>query len=384
MPGQWTRRLVSRSSQARSISTAQRQSNAAHVTPLRGSELGPMQENGPRTVRKRKNGHKDLPLPPLLDLVVLNSRSRHEQKKEKPRLADFTPFQRKLWENPFAHALASPVRECRLNQIYLPSALLTSLHVRPHPTTGNPWLLPVSLTTDESHLGMSLRFSSRELIAQQTGKKKGWMFPRLLDKMRPGELDKMVWREDMPQLILALMRKRVVDRLAWNFSFRGRLIPVASPRTEDIESVDDVSTVLIFGSLRTRADDCQDRCEAISAELEKWASYFGLYFGSRFDPHSSPDVTHKAPYWYQPLVPHMQPRLQFPELEFKTTTWRGHKVAVYSLTDLLGPEMARELTEGPKSKYAGQRCVAIKRARHNAPVELLLMQLQAYIAKPGP
>lgn len=235
---------------------------------------------------------------------------------------------------------------------------------------------------------MSMRFQGREILAQQCGKKKGWermmMFPRMLDKMRPGELEKVVWRADMPQLILALMRKRVVDRLSWNFSFRGRLIPVASPRIEDIEAVDDVSTVLIFDSLRTRADDCQARCEAITTELEKWASYFGLYFSSRFDPHSSPDVTHKAPYWYTPLVPHMQPRLQFPYLEFKTTTWRRRKVAVYSLTDLLGPEMARELTNGPKSKYADQRCVVMKRARHNASVELLLMQLQAYIAKPGP
>lgn len=211
------------------------------------------------------------------------------------------------------------------------------------------------------------------------------MYPRMSDKMHSTEMSKMVWREDMPHFILDLLRKRVVDRLSWNFSFRGRMVPVASPRTEDIDSMDDVSTVLVFGSLRTRADNCQDRCEAITTDLEKWAFYFGQYFGSHFDPHSAPDVTHKAPSWYpQPLVPHMQPRLQFPDLEFKTTTWRGQKVAVYSLTDILGPEMAKELIEGPKSKYADQRCVVIKRARHNVPVELLLMQLQAYIAKPGP
>lgn len=259
--------------------------------------------------------------------------------------------------------------------------------MRPHPTTGALWLLPVSLTTDENSLGLPLRFTSRQLVAQQIGKKKGWekvIYPRMIEKMKPGEVGKLVWREDMPPLILNLMRKRVIDRLSWNFTFRGRLIPVASPRTEDIEAVDDVSTILIFRSLRTLADDSQERCEAISAELEKWASYFGQYFGTCFDPHSSPEVTHKAPYWYQPLIPHMHPRLQFPRLEFKTTAWRGQKVAVYSLTDMLGPEKAKELIEGPKSKYADQRCVVIKRARHNVPVEILLMQLQAYIAKPGP
>jgi hypothetical protein len=188
----------------------------------------------------------------------------------------------------------------------------------------------------------------------------------------------------MPDLILSLLRQRVLERLSWNFSFRGRLVPVASPHPSHISAIDDVSTVLVFGSLRTHADDLQNQCDAITAELEKWATYFGQNFGTHFDPHHKPGVTHRAPGWYTaPLLPHFQPRVQFPELEFKTTVWRGTKVAVYSLTDLLGKDKARELIEGEGSKYADQKCVVIKRARHNVPVELLLMQLQAYMARPG-
>lgn len=108
MPGQWTRRLGPCWSQARGISTAQRPSNSKHVKPLRGSELGSTEQDGYRTVRKRIDGKRDLPLPPLLDPVVLEQRSRHEQKKDKPRFADFTPFQRKLWENPFGTHPAHP------------------------------------------------------------------------------------------------------------------------------------------------------------------------------------------------------------------------------------------------------------------------------------
>lgn len=207
---------------------------------------------------------------------------------------------------------------------------------------------------------------------------------RIIAKFRPGEFGKTVWREDMPALILDLLRKRVVARLSWNFSFRGRLIPVASPSPADIEGVDDVSCVLLFDTLRTRADALQDRADAITAELEKQAAYFALNFSSYLDPHASPLVTHKAPGWYTaPLVPHMKPRLQFPELEFKTTMWRGRRVAVYSLHDLLGEEKARELVAGERSMYKGQRCVVLKRGRHNVPVEILLMQLQSYIARPG-
>ena len=244
------------------------------------------------------------------------------------------------------------------------------------------------MTTDKKQLGPPIRFLGRQPVVEHLGRKKDWqraLYTRILDKLENNERGTMVWREDMPELILDLLRKRVVDRLSWNFSFRGRLTPVASPRAEDIDAVDDVSTVLYFDSLRTRADDAQDRCEAITLELDKWSTYFGIHFGDRFDPHAAPGVTHKAPYWYQaPVVSHMQPRLQFPDLEYKTTTWRGEKVALYSLTDLLGPEKARELISGGRSKYTDYGCVVIKRARHNVPVELLLMQLQSYIAKPGP
>ena len=187
----------------------------------------------------------------------------------------------------------------------------------------------------------------------------------------------------MPELILDIMRKRLVKKLHWNFGFRGRLTPVPSPRAEDIGDIEDVSCVLLFGTLRTRADDLQDRAAEIKAELDKWSNYITKNFTAKLDPHASADVTHFSPAWYtEPLVPRLQPRLQHPELEFKSTTWRGRKVAVYSLTDLLGQEMASKLIGG--SQYDGGNCVVLKRARHNVPVEILLMQLQAYIAQPGP
>lgn len=104
MPGQWTARLAPCSSQARALSTARRQSHARHVkhvTPLKGSDLGPTALKAQRTFVRRRDGKQDLPLPPLLDPAVLAQRSQHEVKKEKPKFADFTPFQRRLWENPF-------------------------------------------------------------------------------------------------------------------------------------------------------------------------------------------------------------------------------------------------------------------------------------------
>lgn len=186
----------------------------------------------------------------------------------------------------------------------------------------------------------------------------------------------------MPDFISEMMRKRLVSKLSWNFGFRGRLIPVPSPGTEDIDDVEDVSCVLLFGSLRTRADDLQDRADRIQIELDKWSKYVGRSLNATTDPHASPEVTHSSPSWYtEPLVPRLQPRLRFPELGFNSTIWRGRKVAVYSLVDLLGEEKASGLIKG--SKYEDEKCVVVKKARHNVPVEILLMQLQAYIAQPG-
>jgi hypothetical protein len=196
-------------------------------------------------------------------------------------------------------------------------------------------------------------------------------------------LKKMVWREDLPDLILDLMQNRLVKKLSWNYGFKGRLTPVASPRPEDLQNIDDVSCVLIFRSLRTRANEIHDRAEEIVAEMDKWSSYVAKSYIDKLDPHASPEVTHKSPAWYgEPVVPRLQPRTRFPKLEFHTTVWRGANVALYSLTDLLGADKAQHLIDG--SQYAEETCVAMKRARHNVPVDILLMRLQAYIARPGP
>jgi hypothetical protein len=273
-------------------------------------------------------------------------------------------------------------------QISLPVALLTSLHPRPHPTTEDPWLVPLSLTTDETQLGPPFRFICRKPAVQQLSIKKAWeklIDPRMIRKLGSDNTKRMVWREDMADLIRDLMRKRLADKLRWNFGLRGRLVPTDSPRTEDLENVKvrEVSCVLAFDTLRTRADDIQDRCDEIAIELEKWSGYFSSYYGDRFDPHKLPSTTHRSPSWYtQPLISQIQPRIRFPELEFKTTIWRGKKVAVYSLFDLLGDVTAQQLIEG--SEYEGQKYVIIPSAKHNVPVEILLMQLQAYLARPKP
>jgi len=64
--------------------------------------LGPLHHGQHKSFRVRKDGtRKSLPLPPVLDPVVLAERSKWEQPKKEPNIEQFTPFQKKLWENPY-------------------------------------------------------------------------------------------------------------------------------------------------------------------------------------------------------------------------------------------------------------------------------------------
>ncbi|KJY02013.1 hypothetical protein TI39_contig264g00017 [Zymoseptoria brevis] len=83
-------------------------------------------EHGSHTLRLRKHGNKALPLPSLFDPIKVAAREKHKAKKPP---ADFdssnlTPFQQELQANPYAHALASPTRQCVLTRARLPEHFL--------------------------------------------------------------------------------------------------------------------------------------------------------------------------------------------------------------------------------------------------------------------
>jgi hypothetical protein len=285
-----------------------------------------------------------------------------------------------------AHALASPCRQCVITGITLPEKLLITLHPRPHPETGDLWLLPVSLTTKDKHLGTPYRFVNRRLLVEQLhfkGRWKAGLYHRLATKLGK-KVDKIVWREDMPELILTLLRKKLVEKLRWFFNGSLSFVPCASPRAQDIEHVEDVTCVLYFGTLKTHADEIQAQANAILTEATDIAKYYTTKYLEQLDPHKAKGVTHNPPGWWKgPVVPRLQPRVMFPPLEFRTTVWRGQHVAVYSLYDLLGEEKLQELLKG--SLYEKERCLVVRRARNKVmPVTLLLAQLQSYLANTGP
>ena len=297
-----------------------------------------------------------------------------------------------------AHALASPVRLERSASILLPSDLLLSLHLKPHPDTNEPWLLPLSISAprvSKNH-GPPIRFLLNEHSATYLTRKKAHWRPaierRFVTLLGATALEKLVWREDMPDLILKLLRDRAFEKIAWYFKWRGRLAPVKSPLSSHLEAVDDVSCVLFHDSLKTRADELQREAEEIVSDVDKWVVYFRTNFGSHFDPHTSVASIsaegkgkYRPPSWYEPLVPRLASRALFPPLNFSTTIWRGRKVPLYSLTDMLGEEKAFQLVKMRRDVgEEKESCWVMKRGGQNVSIELLLMQLNSYLAVPGP
>lgn len=97
MLGRWTHRRASYTSLASCLSKPRWRSTHTYLDIARGDDFGPTRNDAHKTVRVRKDEwEKGLPLPPLLDPVIVEERSRWETTKFKPVTADFSPFQKKL------------------------------------------------------------------------------------------------------------------------------------------------------------------------------------------------------------------------------------------------------------------------------------------------
>ncbi|KAI1204141.1 uncharacterized protein F4807DRAFT_448710 [Annulohypoxylon truncatum] len=99
--------------------------------------------------KKVETAAGDLPLSPIMDPAYWEAKKRHEVPKAKPGKPQ-NSVERQLRANPFAKALAAPVRKCVITRIRLPSFFLQDFKVVSHPETGNPWLIPASLMSDRA------------------------------------------------------------------------------------------------------------------------------------------------------------------------------------------------------------------------------------------
>ncbi|KAK6585388.1 hypothetical protein PZA11_002115 [Diplocarpon coronariae] len=88
---------------------------------------------------------RSLPVSPFMDPAFLQAKKKYRIRKPEPSKTP-TEFQRQLAKNPYALALATPVRRCLLTKVKLPKYFLQDFMVMLEPKTQKPWYVPASLS----------------------------------------------------------------------------------------------------------------------------------------------------------------------------------------------------------------------------------------------
>lgn len=189
-------------------------------------------EDGTRTLRKRESG-RSLPISPILDPTLIAAKGRHRNTKRDPpnKVEDLTPLQRALRRNPYAQALATPVRLEVITGAFLPRHFLQAFGtVFKHPASSPsdseaatdteskavPHIVPVPstrpdrlyiLNTYSTIAALNTKYSWQRLIK-----------PELMDKL--GYNQKKVWKWDLKMAEIVLQKlKHIVS-----FKLRGVLM----------------------------------------------------------------------------------------------------------------------------------------------------------------
>ena len=207
-----------------------------------------------------------LPLSPIMDPKAIAARQRYRTHKAGPS-KDPTPLQRKLSQSPYAQALATPMRTCAITTTRLPSFFLVNLQLLAHPETDEPWMLPKGLlaqskagkvdkepenvagepdqrihhanpetpatprqseestaslaettespgsTSTGPGMYMLARHSFIQSVTRRGRKQWGRLFRPALSEKTGIRAEHIVWRQDMDDFILDLLRRRVITEL---------------------------------------------------------------------------------------------------------------------------------------------------------------------------
>ncbi|KAF2838501.1 hypothetical protein M501DRAFT_992480 [Patellaria atrata CBS 101060] len=354
-------------------------------------------ENDEPHTQNLKAKRRQLLLPPLLDPVVIEAKERHTSSKRPANTKEFAPFQHKLYQNAYAHALATPIRNCSVSSARLPSFFLLDLHVYNHPGTGDPWVAPLALITNpvsHRHIGtvpaqtlvsrMILRHSLLELCTTAPRIRNASIVVRF-HRDHASRIKRLVWREGLADVALTVLRDAaVVELKSLLDNKKTRFVhplPKGWSEIAELETPERVACILSLNQLDSpRLAESQAQMEALEENNNLLVSDIHVYGartvhkGSR--NLSSGDVKRLGQY-----VPYLRlsPEIACPPLWFRTFTCRGKQVSVYGLVELLGQERVDNLV----SDYEMKRSDFTLKVHGTVKVQMALMRLSGYLARSG-
>ncbi|KAG7009955.1 hypothetical protein G7Y79_00001g002270 [Physcia stellaris] len=294
-----------------------------------------------------------LPLSPLMDPKLTAARERHRTPKPAPSERELSAFSKKLRSNPFAQALATPVRQCRFTGLRLPEYFHLDFGLQSHPTTGKPWHLPKLALTAESKAASedtgaeedagldeksTLRFISR--LEKEKYRK---LFPLRWKTGSNLETREVVWRQDMDTYVLGLLRKDLLTNLKYIAS-RPVGYMVGCGAYEQIGKHAQVGAALWLGDA--------------AAEGPSSTGFEGT--GSGGDTGAASEGSDGPPPAYAML------------------DYRGRYIPLYNLRTLLGLEYLEQL-KGLNAIFQN-KFVVVKQKRNTVKIQLALWKLMGYLA----
>ncbi|KAM3070432.1 hypothetical protein ACMFMG_010257 [Clarireedia jacksonii] len=320
-----------------------------------------------QSVPSYRNRH--LPISPLMDPEFHAARTKHHSPKPLPS-GPPSEFSKQLANNIFAQALATPVRQCSVNLISLPSFFLQDFELVAHPTTGEPYHIPRSLASKhKSPSSQSLNeknqpsqnslprrtptIGSRNFVTLRRAlfqsfliKKSGYdqiyrKFGRggQTTKERMATVNRAIWRLDMDTFILSRMRDNIGSALLHLAQLnKGYVVPCAD--WQDATSKQQSGAVLWLGR---------------NAQIEEGKS-----------------------------IAEEGEEQEVPPGEFDILNLNGKTLPVYNLRGLLGKEWVEKLRDRnhPFDTF-GAKLVVIKKKNVTKDTLMGLWRLQGYVATYG-
>ncbi|RDL41099.1 uncharacterized protein BP5553_01078 [Venustampulla echinocandica] len=164
---------------------------------------------------------RELPVSPLMDPAFLQAKQAPHTMKAKPS-NDSTELQQQLLKNPYALALASPLRKCQMTDTLLPRFFLQGFSLVADPETGKSYYTPRDAKEKKSCGPVTYMLAQQPLVARMHDNLSGYgKNPqiRLLSnriKQHPDAMQlyqKAEFRCDMDTILLERSRRRVCDLL---------------------------------------------------------------------------------------------------------------------------------------------------------------------------
>jgi hypothetical protein len=341
---------------------------------------------------------RELPTSPYMDPEYISAKEKYHARKPPPN-KNPTSFQKLVAKNPYAIALATPVRTCRVTSVVLPRYFLQDFNLIAHPQTKEPWWMPGSLARKFSPRdGPESILEPDEVENKEISSGKELNAKKLVtaEDTTPGKTGSAIGYSSEGRPLstrhigpcsYVLSREPVVAQFSRRESLGQQLNTVFGGRLREQKSL-----LKVVRNARVRPDIDAFMLELLRRRVVEGLEYL-VQLGSYVRPccgwedATMPSRQPGAILWVGPVLgqgpgdANNESQTGVPP-EFATVDIRNinkQKIPVYNLEVLLGRDHLQALRE--KSSIFERELLIIKHKRRAVDIQLLLWKLQGYVAK---